>query len=132
MASLTDEPLLEVRRFEVELRAQAVGERDALVARERVLDRDVGGLALIERILVRAGRHRLVDEDLEVDLLVARGRVERVDELGPAPAGRISSCTREPGMVDTAGPRPMPTALIAGIDIKACARRPSSFRSHCT
>ena len=27
---------------------------------------------------------------------------------------------------------PMPTALIAGIDISACARRPSSLRSHCT
>ena len=51
---------------------------------------------------------------------------------GAVPLGRgtISSCTREPGSVETAGPRPIPTALIAGIDISACARRPSSFRSH--
>ena len=50
----------------------------------------------------------------------------------PGGPGTISSCTREPGTVATAGPRPMPTALIAGIDINACASRPSSFRSHCT
>jgi len=51
------------------------------------------------------------------------------DASGP---GRISSWTREPGTSATAGPRPMPTALIAGIDISACARRPSSLRSQCT
>ena len=48
----------------------------------------------------------------------------------PGRAGRISSWTREPGTSATAGPRPMPTALIAGIDISACASRPSSLRSH--
>src|SRR5262245_38049505 len=57
------------------------------------------------------------------------GRATPSGEAGPM---TISSCTREPGSAATAGPRPIPTALIAGIDISACASRPSSFRSHCT
>ena len=47
-------------------------------------------------------------------------------------AGTISSCICEPGTDAAFGPMPMPTPLIAGIDIIACARRPSSFRSQCT
>ena len=37
-----------------------------------------------------------------------------------------------PAVARPRAPRPIPTALIAGIDIMACARRPSSLRSHCT
>ena len=66
----------------------------------------------------------------------AAGVVGRPRDTGrcvrPTGRGTISSCTRDPGRAATSGPRPMPTALIAGIDISACARRPSSLRSHCT
>ena len=48
---------------------------------------------------------------------------------GPARSRRARASR---GGSPTSGPRPMPTALIAGIDISACARRPSSLRSHCT
>ena len=64
-------------------------------------------------------------------LLVGRARPLRVPEA-LATAGTISSCTFEPGRWATSDPRPMPTALIAGMDISACASRPSSLRSHCT
>ena len=47
-------------------------------------------------------------------------------------SGRISSWICEPGRSATRGPMPMPTPLIAWMDINAWARRPSSLRSHCT
>ena len=47
------------------------------------------------------------------------GRPGDADRVGRSPPGfgTISSWTREPGSAAAAGPRPMPTALIAGIDI---------------
>src|SRR5262245_31686452 len=56
----------------------------------------------------------------------------RIGESASACGGRISSCTRDPGRNDTSGPRPIPTALMAWMHIKAWARRPSSLRSHWT
>ena len=47
-------------------------------------------------------------------------------------AGRSRRAPASPGSAATAGPLPMPTALIAWIDISACASRPSSLRSHWT
>ena len=44
----------------------------------------------------------------------------------------IGSCTSEPGRRAASNPIPISTALTAGMDINAPARRPSSFRSQCT
>ena len=60
------------------------------------------------------------------------GRETPIGGLVRLGAGRISSCILEPGTVAAFGPIPMPTPLMAGIDIMACASRPSSLRSHCT
>src|SRR5204863_858683 len=49
-----------------------------------------------------------------------------------ASPGRISSCTSEPLRRAASKPSPSPTPFTAGIDIRACASRPSSFRSHDT
>src|SRR5204863_286564 len=46
--------------------------------------------------------------------------------------GRISSCTSETLRRAASKPSPSSTPFTAGIDIRACASRPSSFRSHDT
>src|SRR5207247_2055767 len=46
-----------------------------------------------------------------------------------AKPGRISSCTSEPLRRAASKPRPTSTPFTAGLDIRACARRPSSFLS---
>ena len=66
----------------------------------------------------------------------AAGVVGRPSEAGRARASGSAAGSRRGrasrARTATSGPRPMPTALIAGIDISACASRPSSLRSHCT
>ena len=44
----------------------------------------------------------------------------------------MGSCTCEPGVRAAAKPAPISTPLMAWRLIRACARRPSSLRSHCT
>src|SRR5439155_1572562 len=46
--------------------------------------------------------------------------------------GRISSCTSEPLRRAASKPSPSSTPFTAGMDMSACARRPSSFASHDT
>ncbi len=112
------------------LRSMAAGDSARCVARSTERS---GFISVADRLHVAGDAHVFAvgDAALEAAGVVGRPRHRAV----PAARRRRQQSRRgpaSPGRAALPAPRPMPTALMAGIDISACASRPSSLRSHCT